>query len=117
MPSDKRKLELAVPYVPAKLKESQGLGMVNTSMPMMATFMRSKILAWSSVFNAMQAYMTDTDDKVEEGLSTLFKLGMAGASIVVTYTDLLFPSKPNAPTKIDTVASTVSSVISAATAA
>ncbi|RLV96555.1 Uncharacterized protein JA1_000047 [Spathaspora sp. JA1] len=134
--SSKINQELVVPYkhVPAKPRNDNATSVMAQSLPMAAMFMRNKVLSWSSVFIAVQAWLNEpinAPPKENEGAQqpALLKVTFALVALLTCYMDVVFPGTNNnlkksvgeavtsaASEVASSAAEAVSSAISSATA-
>lgn len=98
--------------------------MVSQTLPMAAMFMRNKIMSWSSVFLALQSYLSEPINKpkndADAGLQPpLLKLTFALISLVTCYLEFFLPNtSPSLKAAIVKAgAEATSSVVEAATTA
>lgn len=86
---------------------------------MAAMFMRNKLLSWSSLFIAVQAYLNEPAYKEKSENSAeqppLLRIVFALVSLATCYIDLIIPSTSGTAKKAATVASIVSEATSSAT--
>ncbi|KAK7205248.1 hypothetical protein BZA70DRAFT_279415 [Myxozyma melibiosi] len=94
--ASKKRANLCVPYValeaPAPSDEISGL--LASTLPMVAMFLRNKLIAWSAVLVSVQSWLNETEaSRSEASQPGWIKLVMSLAGLVVCYMDLLFPAK------------------------
>lgn len=98
MSSIKRRADLAIPYVhKPDIDEVPSFTAMNRFLPMVAMFMRSKVIAWSALFISIQTYLSEPEipSKDSAGLG-----GVATAllSVAISYMNFIFgPNKPPTP--------------------
>ncbi|EGW30355.1 uncharacterized protein SPAPADRAFT_143493 [Spathaspora passalidarum NRRL Y-27907] len=124
--SSKINKELVIPYkhVPAKPRNDNATSVVAQSLPMAAMFMRNKILSWSSVFIAVQAWLNEPinapkSDNDNPQQPALLKITFAIVALLTCYMDVFFPGtnnnlKNSAAAVTSAVADAVSSTVEAA---
>ncbi|CAN3354301.1 hypothetical protein DICA3_B01816 [Diutina catenulata] len=119
--------DLIVPYkhVPTKPR-NESSAMIAQSLPMAAMFMRNRMLSWTAVFLATQAFLNEprhkpAADKDSAQQPASLRLVFALLSLVTCYIDLIFPSmSPQARSEqmaakaAETAAETVASAVSTA---
>lgn len=93
--------------------------MISQTLPMAAMFMRNKMMSWTSVFLALQAYLTDPVNKPagsgDSGAQPpLLRLAFAFISLLTCYMEFFFPATGNSHkrTVTEKVADAVNSVVS-----
>lgn len=94
--------------------------MISQTLPMAAMFMRNKLMSWSSVFLALQSYLTEPVNKPESASDSgaqppLLRLAFAFISLLTCYMEYFFPATSSSVRK--TAVQSVTSVVSEATAA
>lgn len=93
--------------------------MISQSLPMAAMFMRNKLLSWTAVFLAVQAFMNEpiNSPKESEGQPPILRVIFGIVSLLTCYMDLIFPNTSSNAKRdiVSDVASTVASTVSAAT--
>lgn len=94
--------DLVVPYrhSPAKPRNEAASGMISQTLPMAAMFMRNKILSWSSLFLAIQSYLSEPINKPQgqaaDALPPLLRVAFALISMATCYLEFFFPgTSPN----------------------
>lgn len=88
--------DLVVPYhhVPAKPRNEAASGMVSQTLPMAAMFMRNKILSWSAVFLALQAFLAEPINKpasADGAQPPALRIVFALISLATCYLEFFFP--------------------------
>ncbi|KAG7193879.1 uncharacterized protein KQ657_005077 [Scheffersomyces spartinae] len=115
--SSKKREDLVIPYhhVPIKTKP-EASAMIAQTLPMAAMFMRNKLLSWSSLFLAVQAYLNEPVYKVKSESSAdqppLLRIVFALVSLATCYIDLIIPSTSATAKKASNLASMVSETVS-----
>ena len=106
MAVDKRRADLAIPYVhvPEKSRKSP-TSTFSSTLPMAAMFMRSKILSWCAMFTAMQVYLNEPEIPEGDGQPGWMTLVIAFVGLGVCYMD--FVGKRPVPKAAQKVAETV----------
>ncbi|KAK9448093.1 uncharacterized protein V1518DRAFT_334347 [Limtongia smithiae] len=90
----KKRANLAVPYVPLVMRPRDDItGFVATGLPMIAMFLKIKIVGWASLLITLQSWLNETADSTGDGQPAWFKVIMSLAGLFVCYMDLLFPGK------------------------
>ncbi|RPA84739.1 hypothetical protein BJ508DRAFT_412490 [Ascobolus immersus RN42] len=92
---DMRKAELIIPYVAPKPKEedSDAIGTIASTMPMVAMFTRNKIVGWTSVMFALQLWLNETPAGIAAGKQpAYFTVGMSIMSLLMCYMNVFFPA-------------------------
>ena len=89
--------------------------MISQSLPMAAMFMRNKLLSWTAVFLAVQAFMNEPINapKESEGQPPILRVIFGIVSLLTCYMDLIFPNTASSA-KRGIVSDVASSVASAA---
>ncbi|KAM9905184.1 hypothetical protein OXX79_002310 [Metschnikowia pulcherrima] len=120
--SSPKRADLVIPYrhQPAKPR-SEASSMISQTLPMAAMFMRNKLLSWSSVFLALQSYLTEPANKPAGSDSgsqpPLLRLAFAALSLATCYLEYFLPStSPTLKRAALAASSTASSVVAEATA-
>lgn len=86
-----------MPYVhhPAKPR-GEALAVIAQSLPMAAMFMRNRMLSWTAVLLAVQAWLNEPRHKVESNDSkqqpAILRVTFAIMSLLMCYAELVFPS-------------------------
>ncbi|KAF8419730.1 hypothetical protein EV426DRAFT_614520 [Tirmania nivea] len=86
---DQRRAGYIIPYVPPAPKSEESSDFATTissTLPMAALFTRSKMVAWSALVFAIQAWLNETPAQLASGKQpAYFSIGMSAMSVVVTY--------------------------------
>jgi len=88
---------LSYRHLPAKPRNDSSSSMMSQTLPMAAMFMRNKIMSWSSVFLALQTYLSEPINKPATSSDTasqppLLRLAFALISLLTCYVEFFFPS-------------------------
>lgn len=89
---DVRRPDLAIPYVhrPDVAKDLPSSVMFRT-LPMVAMFLRSKVLAWAGLFLCVQAYLSQpADSSANEDALTLGHIATGVMGVAISYMDFVF---------------------------
>ncbi|KAK6441761.1 hypothetical protein LTR95_002015 [Oleoguttula sp. CCFEE 5521] len=91
---DMRRDDLIVPYAPPK-NEKEDVDMQSTmasTLPMAAIFTRNKLIGWTSVLFAIQAWLSETPaSKASSTTPAIMSFGMAMMGVGVAYLPLFLP--------------------------
>lgn len=90
-------LTFSYKHIPAKAR-SEAAGMISQTLPMAAMFLRNKMLSWCAFFLAIQSYLNEPINKVEENDSAgsqppLLRVLFAFISLITCYLELIFPNQ------------------------
>ncbi|KAF2453114.1 hypothetical protein BDY21DRAFT_357326 [Lineolata rhizophorae] len=91
---DMRRPDLIVPYVePEKDRsDTDALGTVSSSLPMVAIFMRNKTIGWTAVMFSIQAWLVETPEKRAASTTPgIFSVLMSVMALLVSYMPLFLP--------------------------
>ncbi|KAI0461067.1 hypothetical protein LJB42_001397 [Komagataella kurtzmanii] len=84
------------PRRPDEVTRNTAANVVGSTLPMAAMFLRNKVVSWSALFIALQAYLNEPrfkpqnkDGPSQPGLMTV---GFALLAVLTSYTDVLFPT-------------------------
>ncbi|KAF2228784.1 hypothetical protein EV356DRAFT_494908 [Viridothelium virens] len=91
---DMRRADLIVPYrEPQKSKdETDVTSTMSSTLPMVAIFTRNKLVGWTSVIIALQAWLAETPEQKKTATTpTYFSVGMALMATMVSYMPLFLP--------------------------
>ncbi|KAK9378945.1 uncharacterized protein V2V93DRAFT_374591 [Kockiozyma suomiensis] len=93
--ASKKRANLCVPYVPLAVPASSDeiSGLLASTLPMVAMFLRNKLIAWSAVLVSVQSWLNETESSRSDSQPGWIKLIMSLAGLVVCYMDLFFPAK------------------------
>ncbi|KAK9470203.1 uncharacterized protein V1510DRAFT_370725 [Dipodascopsis tothii] len=100
--SSKKREALSVQYVPLPIRRQQSsAGIITSTLPMVAMFLRNKIIAWAAVLIAVQHYLNEPPSDApglyspdgEDSSGGLMKVLMSIAGLLVSYMDLVFPQQ------------------------
>ncbi|KAL7274849.1 hypothetical protein RUND412_002233 [Rhizina undulata] len=92
---DQRRADLIIPYVapPVKAEETDIAATLSSTLPMAAMFTRNKMIGWTAVVFAVQAWLNETPGALASGKQpAYFGVGMSLMSLGVTYLPLFMPS-------------------------
>lgn len=94
MSSIKRRPDLAIPYVhKPDVDNLPSATALNRFLPMVAMFMRSKVIAWSALFISIQTYLSEPEIPSEDSAG-LGGIATAFMSLAISYMNFVFgPSK------------------------
>ncbi|KAF8476182.1 hypothetical protein BDZ91DRAFT_711128 [Kalaharituber pfeilii] len=98
---DQRRADLIIPYVPSEPKPEEAAAdfasTLSSTLPMAALFTRNKMIAWSALVFAVQAWLNETPAQLASGKQPgYFSIGMSAMSVVVTYLPM-FKAPRNVP--------------------
>ncbi|PWW75198.1 hypothetical protein C7212DRAFT_297432 [Tuber magnatum] len=92
---DQRRADLIIPYV-APTAEANGTDIsatMTSTLPMAAMFTRNKVVGWTAMIFAIQAWLSETPAQVAGGKQpAYFGVGMSLMSLGFAYLPLFIPS-------------------------
>ncbi|KAK9460999.1 uncharacterized protein V1516DRAFT_674715 [Lipomyces oligophaga] len=96
MSSQRKRANLCVPFIPLPLKAPDDISsMLATTLPMVAMFLRNKLIAWASLLVTLQSWLNENESNDEEssgGSPGWLKVVMSLAGLLVCYLDLFVPA-------------------------
>ncbi|KAF8436167.1 hypothetical protein BGX38DRAFT_97580 [Terfezia claveryi] len=96
---DQRRAGYIIPYVPSEPKAEETSTISNT-LPMAALFTRNKMIAWSALVFAIQAWLNETPTQVASGKQpAYFSIAMGAMSVVVTYLPMFMAPRESTGTE------------------
>ncbi|KAK9241135.1 hypothetical protein V1525DRAFT_393790 [Lipomyces kononenkoae] len=92
--NSKKRANLCVPYVPMEIKSREDVSsMMASTLPMVAMFLRNKLVAWSALLVTIQSWLNESEassrDSTQPGW---LKVLMSFVGLTVCYMDLFFPA-------------------------
>ncbi|KAL1972278.1 hypothetical protein VTN31DRAFT_7497 [Thermomyces dupontii] len=90
---DMRRADLVIPYVdPPKDNDSDLGGAMTTTLPMMAMFMRNRLMGWVSVVISLQNWLAETpEEKKTSATPAYMNVFMSVMALGATYLPLFLP--------------------------
>lgn len=75
-------------------RQNEATSMLTQNLPMVAMFLKSKPIAWATLFLACQGMLNEPmiKDPSDESQPAIFKIMFAVVAIAVSYIDILFPN-------------------------
>ncbi|KAK9455985.1 hypothetical protein V1511DRAFT_496221 [Dipodascopsis uninucleata] len=97
--ASKKRANLVVPYVPLPAKAQDDIQAfmsqaVTSTVPMVAMFLRNKIIAWSALLIAIQSWLNESEASAAENSTPgWLRVVMSLAGMMVCYMDLIIVPK------------------------
>lgn len=118
-PADPRRADLALEYVHRPEPTSGSpTTMFSSTLPMAGIFLRSKLIAWCSLFTALQQYLNEPVHslKKEESSPAWITLITAFTGIAASYSDFIFkrPVPPALQNAAETATAAAENIITTA---
>ncbi|KAF2482138.1 hypothetical protein BDY17DRAFT_300359 [Neohortaea acidophila] len=91
---DMRRADLIVPFQETEKEKDTGdlASTMGNTLPMAAIFTRNKMLGWTAIMFALQAWMSETPAaRAKASSPAIFQVGMAALAVVVGYLPLFLP--------------------------
>ncbi|KAK9496266.1 hypothetical protein V1508DRAFT_408150 [Lipomyces doorenjongii] len=86
---------LCVRYVPMELKSRDDVSsMMATTLPMVAMFLRNKLIAWSALLMTVQSWLSESEASSNESAQPgWLKVLMSFVGVIVCYMDIFVPAQ------------------------
>lgn len=74
--------------------QNQASSMMTQNLPLVAMFLKSKPIAWATLFLAIQGYLNEPliKDPADDSQPAMFKILFAVVAIAVSYLDVFYPT-------------------------
>ncbi|KAF2090444.1 hypothetical protein K490DRAFT_63323 [Saccharata proteae CBS 121410] len=95
---DMRRADLIIPFVEPEKAKSDGdiSSTMASTLPMAAIFTRNKLIGWTAVVFALQAWLAETPEQKKTSTTPgYFSVGMSLMALAVAYMPLFLPPPPN----------------------
>ncbi|KAK9475791.1 hypothetical protein V1514DRAFT_339012 [Lipomyces japonicus] len=89
--SSKKRANLVVPYAPVEPKKKEDVSaLLSTTLPMVALFLKNKLVGWSALLVAIQSWLNETEDS-QPAQPGWIKIILSISGLLVCYMDVLLP--------------------------